>query len=92
MYVHCLYFSTKDLEERIETDAAEHEATKEQGDLTPEEIMIEKHLTAMKMFIDLYILSDKLLDPISANSVIDKLVSFADRSSWTINSAMLAHM
>jgi hypothetical protein len=92
MYVHCLYFSTKDLEERIETDAAEQWAAEEHGDLTPKQILIEKHITAMEMFIDLYILSDKLLDPISANSVIDKLVSFADRSSWTINSAMLAHM
>jgi hypothetical protein len=92
MYVHCLYFSTQDLEERIETDAAEHWAAKEQGDLTPEEIMVEKHLTAMKMFVDLYILSDKLLDHISADSVIDQLVSFADKQTWTINSYLLAHM
>ena len=46
----------------------------------------------MALFIDLYILSDKLLDHISANSVIDKLVGFANRQSWTINSGLLAHI
>jgi hypothetical protein len=46
----------------------------------------------MRRFIDLYILCEKLLDPISANSVIDKLVSFTSKQNWRLNSDLVIHI
>jgi hypothetical protein len=53
---------------------------------------MEEHLSAMRRFIDLYILCDKLLDPISANSVIDELVSFTSKQNWRLNSDLVIHI
>ena len=93
-YVHCLYFGTDDLEAWIQTDVAKEWAAKgdRNDNATLEGTAMEGHFSSMQRFIDLYILCDKLLDPILANSVIDKLVSFTSKQSWGLNSDLVIHI
>jgi hypothetical protein len=86
-----LYFGTEDLEQRIEKAITECAADVDDND-TPDVITMNKHLSAMALFINLYILSDKLLDPMMANLVIDKLISFTGKARYILNSTLMVHI
>jgi hypothetical protein len=92
LYLHCLYFGTKDLERRIEADASEEWAAEEDGKATPDEIVIGKHVSAMRFFIDLYILSDNLIDPVTANLAIDRLINFVETSRTGPSVLLIVHL
>jgi hypothetical protein len=92
LYLHCLCFGTKDLERRIETEAKEEWAAEGDDKATLDEIVIGKHLSAMRFFINLYILSDKLLDPITANLVIDRLINFTETSRSGPSVLLVIHL
>jgi hypothetical protein len=92
LYLHCLCFGTKDLERRIETEAKEEWAAEGDDKATLDEIVIGKHLSAMRFFINLYILSDRLLDPITANLVIDRLINFTETSRSGPSVLLIIHL
>lgn len=91
VYLHCEYFGAEDLVKRIETDVEEDWVAEEEAS-TPEDVAKSKNCSAMKVFISLYILADKLLDPITANLVIDELIAFSSKQLWTISSASVARI
>jgi len=91
VYVHCLYFGTEDLEQQVETDVMDKWAA-EAGDIDPDKIAVGRHTAAMTFFIDLYILAEKLIDPTTADSVIDKLISFTAKGRWRLSHTLVAHI
>jgi hypothetical protein len=77
-YMNCLYLGADFMIERPATLVIEgsiSEDDKEKANKNDEE-------DTMRFLVDLYILADKLLDPISANLIIDKLIAFVDTLSW----------
>jgi hypothetical protein len=82
----------EDLEKRIETDTSEKWAAEGDDNATTEKIVIGKYKSAVTLFINLYILSDKVLDPITANSVIDKLITFTSKARYRLNPTLVAHI
>lgn len=87
-----MYFGTEDLRERIETTIDEARDAEGDGSNTLDQVAISKHISATELSINLYILADKLLDPITANSVIDELITYSYKQGWTINSRIIAHI
>jgi hypothetical protein len=77
-----LYFGKKDLPARIESSVTEEYDNQESL----------KHTAKIWIFVDLYILADKLLDLITANFVMDELVGFSGGTGWTTNETTVAHV
>jgi hypothetical protein len=68
-YLHTVYFGVVSLMDRIEEDAA--------GDGAENTSRDEK---VARFLVELYLLADKLLDPVTANMVIDEIISFFNRN------------
>jgi hypothetical protein len=74
-YLNCLYLGADFLRKRHEENT-EGSTPAEDGKGN-----ILDHET-LDFLIDLYILADKLLDPITANILIDELITFVSKMSW----------
>jgi len=94
LYMHCLYFGTYDLGKRIDTDIAEAWNTEKDGifSITLKSNAVLKQGLTMDLYINLYILADKLLDPSTSNLVINQLIVFSrkHRESCKIDPVTLA--
>jgi hypothetical protein len=87
-----LYFGAEDLEQRVETDVMDEWAATAAQDIDPDKMAVGRHTAAMTFLINLYILSDKLIDPTTANLVIDKLISFTSKGRYRLSSNLVAHV
>jgi hypothetical protein len=90
IYVHCLYYSTKDLEERVEAGVVEV-WDEDNGSIILEENAAFRLLAMMDVYVHLYILADKLLDPSTANYIIDELIGFASRNGCNIMNSTITN-
>jgi hypothetical protein len=68
-YLHTVYFGVVSLKNRTAEDAA--------GNATGN---ASRNKEVARFLIDLYLLADKLLDSVTANMVIDEILSFFDRN------------
>ena len=52
----------------------------------------DEHIESVRFLVDVYLIADKLLDPISANLVIDYLIDFVGSRKWTTDQATISHV
>jgi hypothetical protein len=75
-YLHIVYFGPDHLKKLITPDAAADSSASEDNDDEAE--YHSKGIKAARFLIDLYILADNLLDPVTANLVIDEFICLLD--------------
>jgi hypothetical protein len=94
LYLYCLYFGTNDLELRIEMNITEAWNTEKDGDITLKRNAKLKQVVTIDLYIYLYTLADKLLDPTTANLVINQLMGFSGkhRASITLDSITITRI
>jgi hypothetical protein len=51
-----------------------------------------EHLETVRFLVDVYLLADKLLDPTTANVVIEELRLFVMDAPWTTDDATISHV
>jgi hypothetical protein len=66
----------------------------EDAEYNPREKEIEhsEHLETVRFLVDVYLLADKLLDPTTANVVIEELRQFVMDATWTTDDATISHV
>jgi len=52
----------------------------------------EEHMENVRFLVDVYLLADRLLDPTTANLVIDELIDFVGARNRTTNQAIISHV
>jgi hypothetical protein len=84
-YLHCLYFDEKVfLGRKTEAHAADNS-----NDNSSSSSQVGE---TMRFVLDLYILADKLLDPTTANIVMDKIIRHLEKKHWTLDHTTVVHV
>jgi len=86
-YLHCLYFDEKVFLGR-KTEA--HAADNSNGNSSSSSS--SQVGETMRFVLDLYIIADKLLDPTTANIVMDKIIRQLAKKHWTLDHTTVGHV
>ena len=88
-YLNCLYLGAGFMIKQPKTDNIEGSAAEVEE---AKKITKAKDQETLEFFVELYLLADKLLDPGTANLVIDELISFVDTLSWVSDNSSITHV
>jgi hypothetical protein len=86
-YLHTVYFGAEHLKKQI--------APEDDASSTDADIFLAKQAENAKFLTDLYVLADKLLDPVTADLVIDELIRIfydVDDPDDRLSSAVTSHV
>jgi hypothetical protein len=98
-YLDRLYFGTGSVIKSSDADAtrdsssaAEKDEQKKTDEQEKKDKQEKKDIVTVNLLLDVYLLADRLLDPTTANVVIDEIIAFVDTLSWAPGQHFIARV